>query len=639
MNIFDKKYLVIPINEHLHWYLAIIVNPSYIKNPSKILLQQKQAQEQEKALRAAKAAEAAEKRASRSKAGRQSEGSAASTSKIFELPHEETKDGDSVPQPVLNEVGNGKGKGKSRGSENGKDVEMKDAQNESQVVDVSDEEDQDNDDPQAGAGTDDPSQLPRRGRAGQVVAPQSPEFEAGKQEQGGIRERSSEIKDKDGDHRMRTSDSQRVLSEEEDELEGDEGNGSQLPSNSHPQFVNDAGGPGENEDDMDMDGEDTISLKSGNADDDDQDWEITDSFSKPSKTPNRDLIDTLFGRSPSGSKPSSTQQKENGNSQPSTSFNPRHLDSDLPQPQTTSGINGIKVPVHDVRSARAAYSSSSRSSKQARRILDSQHQEDEDMENPPPNYASDHSYKHFMNGSNPGNGPLTGGGPLPDVERETSAASDVVTPPPRDSQLSVNQTQAEPEPLIKRSQSLSTDKEPSQEPPLPTQTEAQPLPQAESESEPAPQQQQPQASTSETPMDLDDSRADSPPVRSIPDKKKNKSRDSNASAPPKKQTAAQLADASGEPILVVLDSLGGTHKALKKALENWLQEEAKDKAKIPEDQLGILHLNDAKAPLQPNFCDCGIYLIHYFDRLFKDPETLFPLCYVSVVLSLSKCLC
>ncbi|GAA6059135.1 hypothetical protein JCM10212_003882 [Sporobolomyces blumeae] len=30
INLFDKKYIIVPINEHLHWYLAIIVNPRWI---------------------------------------------------------------------------------------------------------------------------------------------------------------------------------------------------------------------------------------------------------------------------------------------------------------------------------------------------------------------------------------------------------------------------------------------------------------------------------------------------------------------------------------------------------------------------------------------------------------------------------
>lgn len=28
---------------------------------------------------------------------------------------------------------------------------------------------------------------------------------------------------------------------------------------------------------------------------------------------------------------------------------------------------------------------------------------------------------------------------------------------------------------------------------------------------------------------------------------------------------------------------------------------------------------DVRVPDQPNFSDCGIYLLHYFDRFFSDP--------------------
>ncbi|GAC73646.1 aldo/keto reductase family proteins [Moesziomyces antarcticus T-34] len=30
----------------------------------------------------------------------------------------------------------------------------------------------------------------------------------------------------------------------------------------------------------------------------------------------------------------------------------------------------------------------------------------------------------------------------------------------------------------------------------------------------------------------------------------------------------------------------------------------------------------ADVPIQPNFCDCGIYMLHYFDRFFREPERL-----------------
>ncbi|THH19095.1 hypothetical protein EW146_g2015 [Bondarzewia mesenterica] len=33
VDLFQKKYLIVPINEHLHWYLAIICNPEYVLQP------------------------------------------------------------------------------------------------------------------------------------------------------------------------------------------------------------------------------------------------------------------------------------------------------------------------------------------------------------------------------------------------------------------------------------------------------------------------------------------------------------------------------------------------------------------------------------------------------------------------------
>ncbi|SPO26015.1 uncharacterized protein UTRI_02289 [Ustilago trichophora] len=34
---------------------------------------------------------------------------------------------------------------------------------------------------------------------------------------------------------------------------------------------------------------------------------------------------------------------------------------------------------------------------------------------------------------------------------------------------------------------------------------------------------------------------------------------------------------------------------------------------------------DSQVPSQPNLCDCGIYLLHYFDRFFHEPEKLLEL--------------
>lgn len=75
--------------------------------------------------------------------------------------------------------------------------------------------------------------------------------------------------------------------------------------------------------------------------------------------------------------------------------------------------------------------------------------------------------------------------------------------------------------------------------------------------------------------------------------------------------------------VMVLDSLGITHGPVKTALRDYLRLEARDKGHVRPDvdlkRLGDpLHV-DVRVPDQPNFSDCGIYLLHYFDRFFSDP--------------------
>lgn len=75
--------------------------------------------------------------------------------------------------------------------------------------------------------------------------------------------------------------------------------------------------------------------------------------------------------------------------------------------------------------------------------------------------------------------------------------------------------------------------------------------------------------------------------------------------------------------VMVLDSLGITHGPVKTALRDYLRLEARDKGHVRPDvdlkRLGDpLHV-DVRVPDQPNFSDCGVYLLHYFDRFFSDP--------------------
>ena len=80
-----------------------------------------------------------------------------------------------------------------------------------------------------------------------------------------------------------------------------------------------------------------------------------------------------------------------------------------------------------------------------------------------------------------------------------------------------------------------------------------------------------------------------------------------------------------EPTYVlVLDSLGSTHAAVKTALRDYLRLEARDKQRVPPDtdvrRLGDAVHVDVHVATQPNFCDCGLYLLHNFQCFFSDPQ-------------------
>lgn len=72
--------------------------------------------------------------------------------------------------------------------------------------------------------------------------------------------------------------------------------------------------------------------------------------------------------------------------------------------------------------------------------------------------------------------------------------------------------------------------------------------------------------------------------------------------------------------IFTFDSLGSKHPAAIANLKNYLQLEAQDKKALdpanttpPEGKLALV-------PAQPNFCDCGVYLIHFVQAFMKDPK-------------------
>jgi Ulp1 family protease len=73
-------------------------------------------------------------------------------------------------------------------------------------------------------------------------------------------------------------------------------------------------------------------------------------------------------------------------------------------------------------------------------------------------------------------------------------------------------------------------------------------------------------------------------------------------------------------VVCVFDSLGSTHKAVRTALREYLCLEYNDKkgGQIEVDEVELEHI-DVVSPMQGNFCDCGLYLLHAFERFFHDP--------------------
>ncbi|KAK8846833.1 hypothetical protein IAR55_005921 [Kwoniella newhampshirensis] len=71
--------------------------------------------------------------------------------------------------------------------------------------------------------------------------------------------------------------------------------------------------------------------------------------------------------------------------------------------------------------------------------------------------------------------------------------------------------------------------------------------------------------------------------------------------------------------IITFDSLGGAHKSVSRTLNLWLQFEALDKrgVTIPAD---VAEYWEGRVPQQPNFYDCGLYVVHYARQLLLQPN-------------------
>ncbi|KAF5338897.1 hypothetical protein D9611_008736 [Ephemerocybe angulata] len=70
--------------------------------------------------------------------------------------------------------------------------------------------------------------------------------------------------------------------------------------------------------------------------------------------------------------------------------------------------------------------------------------------------------------------------------------------------------------------------------------------------------------------------------------------------------------------VLTLDSLGTQHKQACRQLAKYLKHEAKDKKGF--DSEAEIILKAVNVPTQPNFCDCGLYLLHLAQTFISDPK-------------------
>ncbi|CAE6415352.1 unnamed protein product [Rhizoctonia solani] len=77
--------------------------------------------------------------------------------------------------------------------------------------------------------------------------------------------------------------------------------------------------------------------------------------------------------------------------------------------------------------------------------------------------------------------------------------------------------------------------------------------------------------------------------------------------------------------ILILDSLGGKHNRTVRILREYLQAEAQERhgkvVDIKDARLsgGLVEDKHLSVPVQPNWCDCGVYLLHYVEVFYANP--------------------
>ncbi|KAG8808071.1 hypothetical protein FRC17_004146 [Serendipita sp. 399] len=75
--------------------------------------------------------------------------------------------------------------------------------------------------------------------------------------------------------------------------------------------------------------------------------------------------------------------------------------------------------------------------------------------------------------------------------------------------------------------------------------------------------------------------------------------------------------------LLIFDSLGGRHPSTPKILKQYLAYEAKNKLGVEIKASDYIQHKQVKSPVQPNYCDCGVYVIQTAQTFLENADAFF----------------
>ncbi|KAI9244062.1 hypothetical protein BY458DRAFT_551733 [Sporodiniella umbellata] len=75
--------------------------------------------------------------------------------------------------------------------------------------------------------------------------------------------------------------------------------------------------------------------------------------------------------------------------------------------------------------------------------------------------------------------------------------------------------------------------------------------------------------------------------------------------------------------IIVVDSLGGKQRHVRKSLTNYLSREAQEKLGVAKDDFSAPEFVSISSPLQDNYYDCGVYSLYTMHSLYKKTDKMF----------------